>query len=70
MQEAPYGEPQVLVVTPGGSPADTVAAIIAQLWPAWTAWAGSARPRLIRRVLRQDWRSSTTTGISRLVFFW
>ena len=33
-QEAPQDEPQVLVVTPAGSPSDTVAEIIARLWPA------------------------------------
>ncbi len=32
-QEVPRDEPQVLVVTPAGSPADTVAAIVARLWP-------------------------------------
>lgn len=33
-QEIPHDEPQVLVVTPEGSPADTVAAIVSRLWPA------------------------------------
>jgi gluconokinase len=33
-QEAPQDEPQVEVVTPAGSPSDTVAEIIARLWPA------------------------------------
>jgi gluconokinase len=33
-QEVPHGEPQVLTVTPAGTPADTVTAIVARLWPA------------------------------------
>jgi gluconokinase len=33
-QEVPQDEPQVLTVTPAGSPSDTVAEIIARLWPA------------------------------------
>jgi gluconokinase len=32
-QEVPQDEPQVVVVTPGGSPADTVAQIVTRLWP-------------------------------------
>ncbi len=43
-QEPPSGEPQVLVVTPGGSPADTVAEIIAQLWPAGPPGPGAPGP--------------------------
>ncbi|HEY0716928.1 MAG TPA: gluconokinase [Streptosporangiaceae bacterium] len=33
-QEVPRDEPQVLVVTPDGSPADTVTQIVTRLWPA------------------------------------
>jgi gluconokinase len=32
-QEVPHGEPNVLVVTPQGEPADTVTEIISRLWP-------------------------------------
>jgi gluconokinase len=32
-QEVPQDEPQVVVVTPDGSPADTVAQIVNRLWP-------------------------------------
>jgi gluconokinase len=43
-QEVPHGEPQVLVVTPGGAPADTVAAIVARLWPAGPPAVGAPGP--------------------------
>jgi gluconokinase len=43
-QEVPHGEPQVLVVTPEGSPADTVAAVVARLWPAGPPAAAAAGP--------------------------
>jgi gluconokinase len=43
-QQVPQGEPQVLVVTPGGSPADTVSAIVARLWPAGPPAAGAPGP--------------------------
>lgn len=32
-QEVPHGEPNVLVVTPRGEPADTVTEIVSRLWP-------------------------------------
>jgi gluconokinase len=32
-QEVPQDEPQVMVVTPDGSPADTVTQIVTRLWP-------------------------------------
>jgi gluconokinase len=38
-QEVPRDEPQVLVVTPDGSPADTVTQIVTRLWPAGPATA-------------------------------
>jgi gluconokinase len=44
-QDVPHGEPQVLVVTPGGSsPADTVAAVVARLWPAGPPAVGTPGP--------------------------
>lgn len=43
-QEVPQGEPQVLVVTPAGSPEDTVAAIVADLWPAGPPGPGTPDP--------------------------
>jgi gluconokinase len=43
-QEVPHGEPQVLVVTPEGAPADTVAAIVARLWPAGPPAVGAPGP--------------------------
>ena len=44
-QEVPRDEPQVVVVTPDGSPADTVTRIIARLWPAGPpAQATRAKP--------------------------
>jgi carbohydrate kinase (thermoresistant glucokinase family) len=43
-QEDPQGEPQVLVVTPEGSPDHAVAEVIAGLWPAGPPTEGTPGP--------------------------